>query len=40
MLRENAGRGGYIFNTGEGVMADSLAANVEAMRRTARAMAG
>lgn len=39
MIRENAGQAGYIFNTGEGVMANSPVANVEAMMRTARAMA-
>ncbi|MCK5801927.1 MAG: hypothetical protein KAI66_03805 [Lentisphaeria bacterium] len=37
MVRENcATPGGYIFNTGEGVMANSPVENVEAMMRTAR----
>jgi len=36
MVRENAAAGGYIFNTGEGVMADSPTHNVEAMIAGAR----
>lgn len=40
MLRENAAQAGYIFNTGEGVMANSPAANIEAMMRTAKVAAG
>jgi len=39
MVRENASRGGYIFNTGEGVMANSPVANVDAMMRGARTAA-
>ena len=39
MVRENAPRGGYIFNTGEGGMANSPVANVDAMMRGARAAA-
>ncbi len=39
MIRENRSQAGYIFNTGEGVMANSPVQNVEAMMRTAKAMA-
>jgi uroporphyrinogen-III decarboxylase len=36
MVRKNSVFGGYIFNTGEGVMADSPPANVKAMMAAAR----
>ena len=38
MIRENRG-GGYIFNTGEGVMCNSPPANVAAMLDTAKRLA-
>jgi uroporphyrinogen decarboxylase len=38
MIRENRSQTGYIFNTGEGVMANSPVDNVEAMMRTAKAI--
>jgi len=38
MVRENAPGGGCIFNTGEGVMANSPPENVAAMMRTAKAL--
>jgi uroporphyrinogen decarboxylase len=37
LVRENAAQGGYMFNTGEGVMANSPVANIEAMMRAAKA---
>jgi uroporphyrinogen decarboxylase len=40
MVRANLATPGYVFNTGEGVMRNSPAANVEAMMRTARAAVG
>jgi uroporphyrinogen decarboxylase len=40
MIRQNRSQPGYMFNTGEGVMSNSPLANVEAMMRTAKALAG
>ena len=37
MVRENLPAGGYIFNTGEGIMENSPAANVEAMMAAVKA---
>lgn len=39
MIRENQPGGGYMFNTGEGVMAGTPSENVAAMMATAKAMA-
>ena len=36
MIRENAPGGGYVFNTGEGIMYNSKPENVEAMMKTAK----
>lgn len=36
MIRENRSNHGYLFNTGEGIMANSPPRNVEAMMRTAK----
>ena len=38
MIRENTPGSGYMFNTGEGVMANTPPENVEAMMRTAKAV--
>jgi len=38
MIRENRSQTGYIFNTGEGIMANSPVENVEAMMRAAKAI--
>ena len=40
MVRENLPGGGYIFNTGEGVMTNSPPANVEAMMMAAKKETG
>ena len=40
MIRENAPGGGYMFNTGEGVMANTPPQNVEAMMRMAKTLSG
>jgi uroporphyrinogen-III decarboxylase len=40
MMRENAIHEGYVFNTGEGVMADSPVANIETMMRAVIAHSG
>jgi uroporphyrinogen decarboxylase len=40
MIRQNRSQPGYMFNTGEGVMSNSPLQNVEAMMRTAKALAG
>jgi len=40
MVRRNLPGGGYVFNTGEGVMQNSPPENVAAMMKTARALAG
>lgn len=37
MIRENTPGGGYIFNTGEGIMTNTPSENVEAMMKTAKA---
>ena len=39
MIRENLPGGGYVFNTGEGVMHNSKPESIEAMMETARALA-
>jgi uroporphyrinogen decarboxylase len=38
MIRENRSQAGYIFNTGEGIMANSPVENVEVLMRTAKAI--
>ena len=38
MIRANLPGGGYIFNTGEGIMSTTPPENVEAMMRTAKAV--
>jgi uroporphyrinogen-III decarboxylase len=38
MIRENRSQPGYIFNTGEGIMATTPVRNVEAMMRAAKAI--
>ena len=40
MIRENLPGGGYVFNTGEGIMGNTPEANVEAMMGAARAAVG
>ncbi|MFH0965427.1 MAG: uroporphyrinogen decarboxylase family protein [Planctomycetota bacterium] len=40
MMRENARGGGYVFNTGEGIMVGTPEKNVEAMMATAKRLAG
>jgi uroporphyrinogen-III decarboxylase len=38
MIRENRSQAGYIFNTDEGIMANSPVENVEVLMRTAKAI--